>query len=81
MRLLLVRHGEAEGNRDGRLMGQSGLRLTPRGHAQADTVAQAIAALDDRYQQGELTEATYREQREAVKARLFRLVWQEEADP
>ena len=44
MRLLLVRHGEAEGNRDGRLMGQSDLSLTPRGRAQAKAVAQAIVS-------------------------------------
>ena len=44
MRLLLVRHGEAEGNRDGRLMGQSSLSLTPRGRAQAEAVAQTIAS-------------------------------------
>ena len=44
MRLLLVRHGEAEGNRDGRLMGQNDLPLTPRGRAQAEAVAQAVAA-------------------------------------
>ena len=44
MRLLLVRHGEADGNRDGRLMGQSDLHLTPRGRAQAEAVAQAIAS-------------------------------------
>jgi len=44
VRLLLVRHGEAEGNRDGRLMGQSDLSLTPRGRAQAAAVAQAIAS-------------------------------------
>ena len=44
-------------------------------------LAQAIAALDDRYQQGESTEAAYRERRKALKARLLRLAWQEEANP
>ena len=42
MRLLVLRHAEAEGNRDNRLMGQSNLRLTARGLAQARSVAQAV---------------------------------------
>ena len=42
MRLLVLRHAEAEGNRDNRLMGQSNLKLTTRGLAQARAVAQAV---------------------------------------
>lgn len=38
-----MRHGEAEGNRSGRLMGQSNLKLTTLGRAQARAVAGAIA--------------------------------------
>ena len=42
MKLFLVRHGEAQGNLDGRFMGHSDLKLTPRGRAQAKAVANAL---------------------------------------
>jgi probable phosphoglycerate mutase len=37
--LLLVRHAEAVGNAEGRVMGHSDLPLTPRGRAQAEALA------------------------------------------
>ena len=42
------------------------------------SLAQAIAALDDQFQQGELVETAYQEQRRALKAHLLRLARQEE---
>ncbi|MCH7491015.1 MAG: hypothetical protein IID05_10000 [Gemmatimonadetes bacterium] len=39
---------------------------------------QAIAALDDRFQRGEMEEAEYQHRRNKLKARLLRPVWQEE---
>ncbi len=43
--LLLLRHGETEWNRSGRLQGRDDSPLTPRGLAQADALARACAAL------------------------------------
>jgi glucosyl-3-phosphoglycerate phosphatase len=45
VRVVLVRHGESQGNAAERFEGQTGPGLTPRGHAQA----RAIAAGLDRY--------------------------------
>jgi probable phosphoglycerate mutase len=42
--LLLVRHGEADSNRDGRFGGWSPVPLTDRGRAQADRAAAELAA-------------------------------------
>ena len=47
------------------------------GQGQA-SLAQAIAALDDQFQRGELDETAYQEQRRALKAQLLGLAWQEE---
>jgi alpha-ribazole phosphatase len=44
LQLVLVRHGESEGNRDGAFAGHSPSPLTPRGRAQAERVAEALAA-------------------------------------
>lgn len=44
-RLILVRHGEAEGNRELRYLGVSDVPLTAHGLAQADRLAEAVAAL------------------------------------
>lgn len=44
LQLVLVRHGESEGNRDGAFAGHSPSPLTPRGRAQAARVAEALAA-------------------------------------
>ena len=43
------------------------------------SMIRTIAALDDRLQRGELAEEEYRRRRQELKARLLRLVWQEEA--
>ena len=43
LQLLLVRHGESEGNRDGAFAGHSPSPLTARGRAQAARVAEALA--------------------------------------
>lgn len=45
MRLLLVRHGESQGNAEFRLQGRREFPLTPRGVAQAQALAQRLAAL------------------------------------
>ena len=42
MRLILVRHGETRPNRESRILGISGVPLTPIGRAQADAVAGAL---------------------------------------
>lgn len=44
LQLVLVRHGESEGNRDGAFTGHSPSPLTARGRAQAERVADALAA-------------------------------------
>ncbi|HEX6123204.1 MAG TPA: histidine phosphatase family protein [Ktedonobacterales bacterium] len=44
-RLILVRHGEAEGNRELRYLGASDVPLTARGQAQAGLLAEAVRAL------------------------------------
>lgn len=44
VRLVLVRHGEAGGNRELRYVGSSDVALTPRGEAQARLAAQAVRA-------------------------------------
>lgn len=41
-RLVLVRHGEASGNREMRYLGSTDAPLTANGHAQADQVARAV---------------------------------------
>lgn len=43
MRLWLVRHGEAEGNREGRYLGWEDVPLTPVGEAQAARLADRLA--------------------------------------
>lgn len=45
MRLLLVRHGESQGNVEFRLQGRCEFPLTPRGIAQAQALAQRLAPL------------------------------------
>ena len=42
------------------------------------SMTRSIAALDNRYRRGELPKEKYRQQRQELKARLLRLVWQEE---
>src|SRR5689334_17689349 len=42
--ILLVRHGQSEGNRDRRFTGHGPSRLTELGRAQAEATARAIAA-------------------------------------
>ncbi len=42
-RLLLVRHGEAEGNADGRFIGQNDVPLTPLGRRQAEMLRHHLA--------------------------------------
>jgi alpha-ribazole phosphatase/probable phosphoglycerate mutase len=42
-RLYLIRHGQVTGHDDGRINGQTDVRLTPHGEAQAKAVAQSIA--------------------------------------
>jgi broad specificity phosphatase PhoE len=39
LRLILVRHGETQPNRDGRILGVSDVPLTPTGRAQANAIA------------------------------------------
>eukprot|EP01065_Artemidia_motanka_P027531 TRINITY_DN3271_c1_g4_i1.p1 TRINITY_DN3271_c1_g4~~TRINITY_DN3271_c1_g4_i1.p1 ORF type:complete len:393 (+),score=108.17 TRINITY_DN3271_c1_g4_i1:283-1461(+) len=46
VRYLLVRHGETEWNRDGRLQGQFDTTLTDEGRVQAAAVAEALASAD-----------------------------------
>jgi len=46
-RLLLLRHGESEGNRDGRFTPHPGIPLTLDGYAQAESAARWIAACHD----------------------------------
>lgn len=41
-RLILVRHGESEGNRDRRFLGHTDLPLTERGHLQAEKTAEFL---------------------------------------
>lgn len=43
--MLLIRHGEAEGNREGRLIGQTDAPLSEFGRSQADAVAARLASL------------------------------------
>ena len=43
-RILLMRHGHVEGIQPARFCGRADLRLTPRGFAEADAVAQRIAS-------------------------------------
>ncbi|MFO0627060.1 MAG: histidine phosphatase family protein [Polyangiales bacterium] len=43
LQLVLVRHGESEGNRDGAFAGHSASPLTARGRAQAERVAEVLA--------------------------------------
>lgn len=43
--LFLIRHGEAESNRDGCFGGHGPMPLTARGHAQARTAAERLASL------------------------------------
>lgn len=43
--LYLIRHGEAEGNPEGRFLGQQDVPLTLRGHEQAAALAQRLADL------------------------------------
>lgn len=45
MRLYLVRHGETQWNREGRLLGWTDLPLTPEGEAQARALAQELKGL------------------------------------
>jgi probable phosphoglycerate mutase len=42
--ILLLRHGQSEGNEEGRFGGQGPTPLTARGHAQAQATARALAA-------------------------------------
>jgi probable phosphoglycerate mutase len=49
-RLVLVRHGEAEGNRELRYLGSSDVPLTARGQEQANLLARAVEALSPRAQ-------------------------------
>jgi len=42
MRLILVRHGESEWNRDGRILGRADIELSELGHRQAHAVAIAL---------------------------------------
>ena len=51
MRLILVRHGESEWNRDGRIMGRADIPLTELGRRQAHAVVQAL--------QGEQVQTVY----------------------
>lgn len=44
VRLILVRHGEAGGNREMRYLGSSDVRLTERGRAQAEQLARTLVA-------------------------------------
>lgn len=46
VRLILARHGEAEGSREFRFNGSSDVALTPHGEAQAQRLAVALAAFD-----------------------------------
>jgi len=41
-RVLLVRHGQSQGNAEGRFGGHTATPLSPRGHAQAEATAQAL---------------------------------------
>jgi broad specificity phosphatase PhoE len=41
-RVLLIRHGQSEGNAEGRFGGHTSTPLSPRGHAQAEATAQAL---------------------------------------
>lgn len=43
--LVIVRHGQAEGNRDHRFIGHSQVRLTDTGHGQARAVASRLSSL------------------------------------
>ncbi len=51
MRLILIRHGESEWNRDGRIMGRADVELTGLGQRQAHALAKAL--------QGEKIEVVY----------------------
>ena len=42
VRVVLVRHGESQGNAAARFEGQTGPGLTPRGHAQARAIAAGL---------------------------------------
>jgi broad specificity phosphatase PhoE len=46
LRLILARHGEAEGSREFRFNGSSDVALTPHGEAQAQRLAVALAPFD-----------------------------------
>lgn len=45
MRLILVRHGETDWNRERRIIGRTDLPLTPRGQEQAQALGRALASV------------------------------------
>ncbi|MBT8164004.1 MAG: histidine phosphatase family protein [Acidimicrobiia bacterium] len=44
-RVLIVRHGEAEGNREHRFIGQSDVPLTPQGRSQVEALTRRLSAI------------------------------------
>ncbi len=75
-RVLLVRHAQSEGNASGRWQGQQGVGLTPHGRAQAEALADRLAALPEAV----LVRSDLQRVAETAAPTLARTGWQAHVD-